>query len=58
MVQTKIKDGNPNCIHKFVKRDKKTIQILHRACTECGQEELHTEGDINDVEMKKIMKVN
>lgn len=55
---SELQKGNDSCNHKFVKRDKKTIQILHRVCTECGKEELHSEQELTESEAKKIMKVN
>jgi len=46
----KIKDvvesDNPACNHKWVKRNKETIQILTRVCTECGKVEEHSEQDV------------
>jgi len=51
--------NNPQCSHKWVKRDKKTITILERACTECGKLELHSEDiELSEQDVKKIMKVN
>ena len=57
MIKGTIKEGSANCTHKWVKRDKKTFQILHRACTECGREELHSENDFDERDAKKLMKV-
>ena len=58
MIKATVTAGNPACNHKWVKRDKATISILSRACTECGQVEIHSEcPDIDDKIAKKIMKV-
>jgi hypothetical protein len=60
VVETSI--GDDRCSHKWVKRSKATIQILERACTECGKVELHSEGNITPEEAQKhidkIKKVN
>ncbi len=47
--------GSPNCNHKWVKRDKKNFSILERACTECGQVELHSEcKELTEEQTKKL----
>lgn len=57
MLKATEKVGNPACKHNWVKRDKKTIQILSRACTECGQVEFHSENEeIDEATINKIMR--
>lgn len=50
--------GDTACKHQWVARSKKTIQILERACTECGRTEFHTEADLDEKTVKQLMKVN
>lgn len=58
MKKAEINAGLENCAHKWIKRDKRNIVVLHRVCTECGKEELHSEDTtLTDKDCKKIMRM-
>jgi len=58
MKKAEIRTGSESCPHKWVKREKQYIEVLHRVCTECGKEELHSESPIVDDKLaKKIMRM-
>lgn len=57
MKKSTLIEGNPNCVHKWVKRDKVSFSVLKRACTDCGQVELHSEcADLDEAAAKKLLK--
>jgi len=51
----KEKGNNPQCSHKWIMRSKKHLDILERACTECGQVEFHSESELDGETVKRIM---
>lgn len=58
MKKCELKQGNDNCPHKWVRRDKKNISVLYRVCPDCGKEELHSEEEnLTEQDCKKIMRL-
>ena len=53
---TKQAGNNPSCPHKWVARSKRNISILERVCTDCGQVEYHSESNLDEATIKKIMQ--
>lgn len=58
MKKAELKAGNDACKHSWVRRDKKSINILYRVCPECGKEELHSEEELlSENDCKKLMRL-